>query len=218
MDVMAAARRVWEYHQLGHALERADCLLALGSNDVRVAHHAARLMLEGWAPLLVLSGGLGNFTLGNWTKPEAEIFLDIVIEAGVPRDRVMVENKSTNSGENISFTRKLLLEAGLEPASFILVQKPFMERRAYATFMKAWPGKRVIVTSPDVSFEAYPNTEIPLDALIATMVGDLQRVMIYPRLGYQIHQDIPQDVVDAFDTLVAAGYTSHLLPGPTHGT
>jgi hypothetical protein len=76
MDVLGAARLVWDYHHVNHALRRADCIMALGSNDTRVAEHAARLYLDGWAPLLVMSGGLGNFTKGKWEKPEADIFKD----------------------------------------------------------------------------------------------------------------------------------------------
>ena len=44
------------------------------------------------------------------------------------------------------------------------------------------------------------------------MVGDLQRVKLYADKGFQIHQDIPRDVWDAFEALVAAGYDSRLVP------
>jgi hypothetical protein len=44
------------------------------------------------------------------------------------------------------------------------------------------------------------------------MVGDLQRVKIYPEKGFQIAQEIPEDVWRAFEELVAAGYTRHLIP------
>jgi uncharacterized SAM-binding protein YcdF (DUF218 family) len=74
-----------------------------------------------------------------WSEPEAELFARIAEGMGVPPDRIIVENRSTNTGENVLFTRRLLAEMGVEPESFILVQKPYMERRTYATFRKLWP-------------------------------------------------------------------------------
>ncbi|NMC04531.1 MAG: YdcF family protein [Candidatus Lokiarchaeota archaeon] len=213
MDVLSAAKIVWEYHHVHHALRKADCIMVLGSNDVRVAEHAARLYLEGWAPLLVMSGGLGNFTKGAWEKPEAEVFKDVAIAAGVPAGKILVENRSTNTGENVRFTRELLARHWISPGSFILVQKPFMERRTLATFSKVWPGQDFVVTSPPIPFESYPNAAIPLDDVIHAMIGDLQRIMLYPAKGFQAHQAVPEAVHAAYAFLVQAGYTRHLMAG-----
>ena len=49
------ARKIWDYHHLNHTLEKTDIILALGSNDLRVAEYAAELYLQGWAPLLLFS-------------------------------------------------------------------------------------------------------------------------------------------------------------------
>jgi hypothetical protein len=46
--------------------------------------------------------------------------------------------------------------------------------------------------------------------VIAIMVGDLQRIRDYPARGFQIAQDIPANVLDAFETLVGLGYDTHL--------
>ncbi|MEX2681655.1 MAG: YdcF family protein [Candidatus Sigynarchaeota archaeon] len=213
MEILNATKLIWDYHHVHHALQKAECIMALGSNDIRVAEHAARLYLDGWAPLLVMSGGLGNFTKGKWEKTEAETFKDIAVSAGVPAEKILVENRSTNTGENVKFTRAMFEQRGLSPASFILVQKPFMERRTLATFAKAWPGPTFVVTSPPIPFEEYPNEAIPLDDLIHTMVGDLQRIMLYPAKGFQIYQAVPEEVHAAYTFLVRAGYTRHLIPG-----
>lgn len=186
-------------------------MLVFGSNDVRVASHAASLFKAGWAPLIVFSGGLGNFTRGEWNEPEADIFSRIAISMGVPPGAVLIENKSTNSGENVIFSRALLEREGFAPSSFLIVQKPFMERRALATFLKAWPGKETTVSSPPIPFEAYPNDVISLEDLIHTMVGDLQRVLVYPGLGYQVFQEVPETVMDAYKHLVSSGYTKHMI-------
>jgi uncharacterized SAM-binding protein YcdF (DUF218 family) len=207
--------KVWRYHQLGHTLAKSDAILVLCSHDTGVAERGAELFLDGWAPLLIFSGGLGTITRHLWSEPEADQFAAIAERMGVPRERMLTENRSTNTGENVLFTKQLLAVRGLDPQSFILVQKPYMERRSYATFMKVWPEKRAIVTSPKVSLdeylERYSNDTLSTDDVVSIMVGDLQRVKRYAELGFQIPQDIPADVWAAYEALVAAGYDTRLV-------
>ncbi len=205
---------LWNYHQLHHELVPSDVVLVLCSHDRAVAERGARLFLEGWAPLLMFSGGLGSITRHLWSEPEAEQFAAIAESLGVPPERILVENRSTNTGENVAFTRRLLAERGLDPRSFIVVQKPYMERRSYATFRKVWPEKEVRVTSPRVSLDEYlakySNAALSVDDVISIMVGDLQRIRLYPAKGFQIPQDIPPGVSDAYRQLIALGYNRHL--------
>jgi uncharacterized SAM-binding protein YcdF (DUF218 family) len=210
-EIINLAKKVWSYHHLYHTVRKSDCILALGSHDLRVANRASELYLQGMAPVIVFSGGLGNFTKEMWTAPEADLFAVVAIQMGVPTEAILIENKSTNTGENILFTQRLLKEHHLDPESFIVVQKPYMERRAFATFKKHWPNKVITVTSPQISFEDYPTSEIPLEKVINIMVGDLQRIKLYPDKGFQVHQDIPAEVWEAFEKLVALGFDKHLM-------
>jgi uncharacterized SAM-binding protein YcdF (DUF218 family) len=212
MSVDAWARTVWDYHKVGHALRHADCIVALGSHDTRVAERAAELYLAGWAPLVVMSGGLGSLTSGLWTRPEAEVFADVAVSMGVPRERLLLESRSTNTGENVSFTRRLLAERGVLPRSAIAVQKPYMERRTLATFGARWPELELVVTSPLLDFDAYTRQGISRDDVIHIMVGDLQRLLVYAREGFSTPQEVPAEVMAAYAGLVAAGYTRRLLP------
>ncbi len=207
--------RVWRYHQLNHQLAKADAILVLCSHDTVVAERGARLFLDGWSPLIIFSGGLGMITKDLWTDPEANRFARIAIGMGVPEDRILIENRSTNTGENVQFTREMLAAKGLDPASFILVQKPYMERRSFATFNKVWPGKVVMVTSPQLSLDEYlarySHESLSPEDVISIMVGDLQRIREYPSRGFQIPQHIPDDVWKAYEALVGAGYDKYLL-------
>jgi uncharacterized SAM-binding protein YcdF (DUF218 family) len=209
--IIALAKKLWDYHHMNHALEKADCILVLGSHDLRVANSAAQLYLQRWAPIMIFSGGLGNFTKEMWTETEADLFAAIAINMGVPQKDILIENRSTNTGENILFTQQLLKEKNLNPQSFIVVQKPYMERRSYATFKKHWPDKKLIVTSPQITFEDYPTEEISLEKVINIMVGDLQRIKYYPEKGFQIYQSIPDDVWQAYEQLIAAGFDKHMM-------
>ena len=205
------AQTIWDYHHLSHKLEPSDLILALGSNDIRVAEYAADLYLQGFAPLLMFSGNVGALTKDQFTKPEAEVFTDIARNKGVPDEVILLEPKSTNTGENIDFSRRILAARGLDPGRIILVQKPYMERRAFATFRCRWPEKEVIVASPPIPFAEYFNELLPRDKVVNIMVGDLQRIKFYPSLGFQIAQEIPDEVWEAYETLVALGYDKHLM-------
>ena len=214
-QTFALAETLWDYHLMKHEIAAADAILVLCSHDERVAERGAQLFLDGWAPLLIFSGGQGVITKTLWNEPEAERFARIAESLNVPRESILVEPHSTNTGENVKFTKTLLAERGLDPHKFIVVQKPYMERRSYATFRKFWPEKELIVTSPQVSFRdylaEYRNRDLSTADVVSIMVGDLQRIKLYPARGFQIAQEIPDEVWEAFEGLVRAGYDKYLI-------
>jgi uncharacterized SAM-binding protein YcdF (DUF218 family) len=189
-------------------------ILVLGSHDTRVAERGAQLYLEGVAPLVVFSGNLGSLTAEIWTRPEAEIFAEVAAAMGVPRDRMLTECRSTNTGENVSFCRELLAARGALPRRAIAVQKPYMERRTLATFQARWPELAVRVTSPQIAFEDYANAQITKDDVIHIMVGDFQRLLLYADRGWSARQEVPPQVMEAYRRLVASGYSNRLIREP----
>jgi len=207
------AKKILEYMRLDMELKPSDAILGLGSLDTRIADRAAQLTLDGYSDLLIFSGGYGKITKDHNANTEAELFKDIAVSKGIPVDKILVEPKSTNTGENIQFTEQLLRDKGVKLSTLIVVTKPYMERRVYATFKKQWadPSLELMVTSPQITYEQHFNKNIPRDLFLNIMVGDLQRIKLFPKLGYQIEQDIPDDVWDAFKALVAQGYDKHLV-------
>lgn len=214
MDVDKNAKIIWNFMQMNMPLQKADAIFVLCSHDTRVAQRALDLYSEGFAPWVIVSGGAGKLTKDLFSKSEAEVFKDILVAGGVPEDKIIVEPKSANTGENVRFTFDLLTSINRMFSSLILVQKPYMERRTYATFKKQWPDAetQILVTSPRMSYEEYiDGGEISKELIINVMVGDLQRIREYPKMGFQVEQDIPDVVWDAYEALVAAGYTKHLI-------
>jgi len=205
------AKILWDYNNLNQPLKKSDAILVLGSNDIRVAQRGAELLLQEYAPLIIFSGGFGALTQNLYSKPEAEVFANEAIKMGVPQEKILIERHSTNTGQNIIFTKKLLEEKALKIASFIVIQKPYMLRRTYATFRKQWPGQDFVITSPQIGYEKYSNETISKDLLINIMVGDTQRIKVYPEKGFQIPQEIPEEVWLAFEELVGRGFTKHLI-------
>jgi uncharacterized SAM-binding protein YcdF (DUF218 family) len=220
-QIQSLAETLWDYHLMKQQVAKADAIMVLCSHDERVAERGAQLFLDGFAPLIIFSGGHGAITRQLWQEPEAERFARIAMNLNVPRESILIEAESTNTGENIAFTKRLLAEKGLDPHRFIVVQKPYMERRSYATFRKLWPEKEVIVTSPQVSFRSYlaeyANRALSVADVVSIMVGDLQRIKIYPARGYQIEQEIPEHVWHAFERLVRAGYDKYLIQPQSSG-
>lgn len=211
MTIDELARILWDYMLLRHDLAPADVILALGSNDVRVGEHAAGLFLRGFAPLMVCSGRLGRLTAGRFEKSEAETFADAAVRLGVPRTAILIEDVSTNTGENIDRSRALLADAGIRPSRVIVVQKPYMERRAWATFKAHWPEPDVRVSSPPIPYDEYPTPELPRELVINILVGDVQRMRVYAERGFQVPQPMPDAVWAAWTELVARGYSGHLV-------
>ncbi len=195
---------LWDYMQLKHQLKPADCLLVMCSNDLRVAEHAAKLYQQKLAPLIVFSGGKGRFTDGLFDKSEAETFAEIAQAAGVPGDAILLETQSTNSGENIRFTHQLFENSGILCDSVILVQKPFMERRAIATFEKQWqsPYSQLQVSSTAHPFFEYINEDMPLMMVLEALMEDYSRVKTYPKKGFQTEQVIPENVESSYQALL----------------
>ncbi len=210
-EIDAAAKIIWDYMHMHQELKKADCIFVLCSYDRRVGRYAADLFLKGYAPYILFSGGLTEETKKRFSKSEAETFADIAIACGVPHEKIIVENQSTHTADNIVYSKKILQERGLNFHSFILVQKPSNERRTYATFKQWWPDKECVVTSPPISYEDYPNEEISRDLMINNMVGDFQRIGVYAERGWLIPQEISDEAWGAYQKLVEWGYSQYLV-------
>ncbi|XP_064420279.1 uncharacterized protein SCO4629-like [Latimeria chalumnae] len=210
-DYRGWARALWNYLRLGHHLIKSDVVIGLGCHDIRVAERVARLYLEGWAPWILFTGYLGNHTLGVWHRPEAEVFADVAVKMGVPADRILLERRATNTGENIRFSYQVLIEHSIPVGKIILVQQPFMERRILATFLRQWPGDKentqVIVTSPQMDPCDYPNQHVGNMAdLIGYMLAVLERIRDYPKKGFQVEQEITPEALNSYQQLLQAGH------------
>ena len=209
--IHTAAETLWNYHRLSmNAPQQADILLVAGSHDLEVAKKGAELALNGTYNEIVVSGGAGKVTSGTFAQPEAVIFKQIMVEKGVDKERIIVEDQARNSGENITLTHQLLGEKATRVRSGLLVTKPYMERRLLATAMKQWPEVLWTVTSPDLNLADYLSTPEAAQRTIELMVGDLQRIDTYATKGFQVPQGIPANVWEAFTVLVDAGYDAQV--------
>lgn len=209
--ILQNAKVLYDFHNQNRITISTNFMLVMGSHDLRVANHAASLFLQGKAPFLVCSGGYGKITKSLWNNTEAETYAQICIENGVPKDKILIENKSTNSGENFNFTKKLLESRNIKVSTGTIVCKNYLSRRALATAKKQWPEVEWFIETPNLSFEEYIKNESNIDRMVNLLVGDIQRLMIYPNFGFQIPVTIPQEILKSYDFLVKHGYTQFLI-------
>lgn len=210
------ARILWDYMRIGRKPGDVDCLLILGSRDERVAEFAAEVSRCHHFAHVVVSGGLSHaqdLLATQWgAQTEADHFAEVFRNnhgVGGP----ILERQAINTGQNAILSYELLSATDIVPASILLVTKPYMERRALATFEAQWPDKDadLRVCSQNMTLEEYCNDEQPLELVVNIMVGDFQRIMEYPRRGFQTPQPMSGGAVAAYKHLCAAGFRQHLI-------
>ena len=132
-----------------------DLVVHAGNAIVETAHAACIAALKADCSLL-FSGGIGHSTtllaetvISEKLLPEehlkdrseAEIFGALASEIWkFPKEKLILETRSTNCGENATLTKGCLSELGLEPRTVLLFQDPTMQLRTFVTFQKAWQG------------------------------------------------------------------------------
>lgn len=208
---LADARIIWDYHQMHHTVRECDAAIGLGSHDLGVATLAADLYQRGLFPVLVFSGATSPTTAARFPRGEANHYREHAIARGVPAESIIVEPTATNTGHNIERSRTLLAAAGVQPTSLLLVSKPYMQRRAYATCRQLWPEVEPVCTSEALELTDYIASIGSAKLVLDMLVGDLQRVIEYPKQGFAIAQDVPDEVLQAHDRLIGAGYTARLI-------
>ena len=207
-------RTLWDYHckidNISPPGDQLRVIIGLGSYDLRVAEYCARLYLRGYATKIIFTGKAGNWTIGKWGSSEARVFANHALALGIPDTDIILEQKATNIGENIQFSRSIVNDLLSNTKEIILVTKPQTTRRAYATFKAFWPEMPVLLSAPPIMLEDVAEG-MNIDSLIHELVGDTERVIHYPQFGFQIYQEIPENVMAAYLYLKEAGYVSHCL-------
>ncbi|NML53259.1 YdcF family protein [Streptomyces sp. R302] len=210
-DQWRQTKLIWDYHQMQHQVRSVDVAIGLGSHDLGVAAATADLYHRGLFPTLVFTGGNSPTTKARFPRGEAVHFREHALELGVPDEAILVEPNAANTGQNITLTRDLLAAAGIVPATVMLVSKPYMERRSFATARKLWPDVEIVCASEPLELDDYVKSIGDAKLVVDMLVGDLQRVIEYPKQGFAIAQDVPEDVHAAYESLIRDGFTSRLI-------
>lgn len=209
--ILEDARRLFDFLSEGEdGPETAGVVLAMGGQDLEVADTAAAAFFEKKAQWLICSGGFGKDTSALFREPEAVLYGRRCLELGVPPERIVLEQKAANSGENFRFTRDLLARRGIFPKTGVVACKPYMARRAWATGTLQWPEVAWSVARPRCGLLEYVGQGRDMRTVLELMVGDLQRLRVYGG-RFQAPVEVPEDIWAAFERLAAEGFDRYVI-------
>ena len=206
-----AAQVLFDYLYLRDPeIAAADAVIGFGHFDLKIPRRCLELHASGLAPLIVFSGGMGAGT-ADLGQPEARAFLDEVrAQGGVDEGMVVFEDRSTNTGENVEATARLLEDEGRPLGSeggirtALIVANAYRQRRVDLTCRLRHPGVRWINAPPETSFDEevamYAEKGQDLGPLLS---GEIQRLRDYPARGFCLPADIPPEVLAAHQRLEA---------------
>jgi uncharacterized SAM-binding protein YcdF (DUF218 family) len=132
----AEAERIAQFLALEAPPRQADLAFVFGTRHPDPAYIAAELFGQGVVRYVALTGG--HRRLG---VHEALSHLKILLDAGVPRERVIVERSSTNTLENVTLALPLIADSiELECIeAVVVVAKWYHCRRATMTLKRHLP-------------------------------------------------------------------------------
>jgi uncharacterized SAM-binding protein YcdF (DUF218 family)/predicted kinase len=221
---------------------RADVLVLCGSAVMAEIDIAATAFHDGLADRLLVSGGVGHSTpylrravredqryrdVPTDARPESAIIAEILRRHhAVPDDAILIEDESTNCGENARFSVDLLTATPLRLQSVLLLQDPTMQRRTHECFRRSLrdaDGVRVLSYAPFVPTVPDPNardarnvhdedghTVWSVTRFTTLLLGEMRRLhddeQGYGPRGADFidHVDIPGDVMDAYQRVAVA--------------
>jgi uncharacterized SAM-binding protein YcdF (DUF218 family) len=209
-EVRNAAHKIWEWLPISDSPAPSDIIFVLGNKSDALPAEAANLYGRQLAPLIVLSGGYGRLTKHD-ELTEAGRYLQALRQYNIPAADIIVEDQSTNTGENIKASKALLASKGLSPRVGIAVTTAMLSRRHQATLQKLWPEVRWLVHTPvPVPYEERMRMENAAE-FFNLMVGEVIRLQYYPAKGFMDAIAVPDDIIAATEVLVSAGYTKYQI-------
>lgn len=182
-----------------------DAVIGFGVFDLRLPRFCADLARRGMARHVIFTGGIGAGT-GSLGGPEANVWRGAVRDTHpeLGDERFILENRSTNTAENILFTAEQLLRErpalafGSGIRSALIVASPSRLRRVRLTMLKLQPAVSVTRLLPTVDFDAerslYEHQGVPY---LAHLIGEVDRLMTYPGRGWIAPEPVPAAILSA---------------------
>lgn len=190
-----------------------DAVIGFGMFDLTLPRFCGDLYTQGRARAIVFTGGIGAGT-GTLGGPEADAWRQVLQQAypAIPDRDVVLENRSTNTGENVTFTTALLRErhprlafgVGLRRA--LVVASPTRLRRVWLTLRHHHAALETARCLPAVDLHAdgarYAAEGIDYRAHV---LGELDRIERYADLGWIVPEPLPDSVRAARAVLQGIG-------------
>ncbi len=188
-------------------IESLDYILGFGHFDMDIPHQCLQLYQQVSGAVVIYSGGIGAGT-ADLGQPEADAFLAYSkSRMAIDEDDFLIENRSTNTAENMQFSLKKLagqiknFDAG-QPVNVALVANPYRQRRVQLTFRKHWPAASPLNAPPETSFaHELKKFEKKGFDLVELMLGEIERIINYSKKGWIEKTEVPADILDIYHQL-----------------
>ena len=141
LAALVASIAVIDAYGLADRARPADVIVVLGSQVyaggrpgpslARRADHAVALYHRGYASHILCTGGFTE----REPKSEAQVACDRIAQAGVPREVLFLEERSTSTEENAAFSAAIMRERGWDSA--LVVSDGYHLLRAALMFERA---------------------------------------------------------------------------------
>ncbi len=193
----------------------ADLIMGCGCGNLEIPKYCAKLYQQGFGKKILFAGGLGKITKEKWAKTEAKRFEEVALHQGIAKENILLEEESTNTGDNFRFSKKLLEKINFPIHSILIVHSASSSRRTFATAKALWKDISFQITYPKQTTEEFIQKLNSFESEkrhqeISLLVGDIQRLKLYPKLDWLLPQEIPSSVEQAYEALKDMGYTDYL--------
>jgi uncharacterized SAM-binding protein YcdF (DUF218 family) len=193
------AGTVFSYLSMRDPEKKADIIVGFGHFDMNIPRQCGALYKKGLAGKILFTGGRGAGTADLEGTEGAAFRKELMrVYPDIPEDAVIVEDDSTNTGENVRFSEALLkardpffcFSNGIKSA--IAVANPYRQRRVFLTLKKLYHYVEVVNLPPEASLQgemlSYAGKGQDYIRLLTDEVGRLIR---YPLLGYISYEPVP---------------------------
>lgn len=215
-DIYDDLKQIWDYMNLNQTVNKCDLIVGCGCTNLNIPVLCSKLYKDGFAKKIVFTGGYGKVTKNINSKTEAEIFKDVALKHGVNTNDIYLDTNSRNTKENFINLKEIIKENNLDVNSILIVHNAMGERRTYNTAKKILNDMEITITSNKTTFDDYFNnlknkSYDEIHAIIAVHTSNIQRMIIYPCLGFQTEDKVPERLINVYYHLKSLGYDDFII-------
>lgn len=199
MNKTSQAKIVFDYLNYRDELKKVDAIIGFGHFDLKIPKHCTRLYFNNWAPVVIFSGGLGSGT-ADLGEAEADIFKKEALKLNLSEDKILVENKPTNTPECVEYIKGKLKEKEIK--SVIIVANAYRQWRVYLTCKKMLPEIDFINNPPETTFkEELELFKAKGRDYFLMLIREIECIINYGEKGDILKIEIPDDIIEAYRNL-----------------
>jgi len=202
-------QHIYQFLNKKDKLQKANVIIGFGHFDMNIPKHCCELYLKDFGRKIIYTGGKGAGS-ADFKNAEAIEFLHYTREQypQIPVNDIIVENRSVNTGENIRFSMDMMkevsadfnFESGIKSA--ILVATPARQLRVYLTVKMYLKEIQLINLPPETTLEEnFALFKQKNESFSKQLIGELDRLRIYPAQGLCEKIEIPGTVLEAYQQI-----------------